>query len=60
MEPKDSADLHNLPLEIAVKCKRNKETGDLTNEVKGYATKGASTNPAAPASQKNDAAPWQR
>ena len=60
MEPKDSADLHNLPLEIAVKCKRNKETGDLTNEIKSYAAKGASTNPTAPASQKNDAAPWQR
>jgi hypothetical protein len=60
MTPEDSADLHNLPLEIAVKCRRNKETGDLTNEIKGYAAKGASTNPAAPAPQKNDAAPWQR
>jgi hypothetical protein len=60
MQPQDSVDLHNLPLEIAVKCKRNKETGNITNEVKGYAAKGASANPAAPAPQKNDAAPWKR
>ena len=60
MTPQDSTDLHNLPLEIAVKCKRNKETGNITNEIKGYAAKGASTNPAAPTPQKNDAAPWKR
>ena len=37
MTPKDSADLHNLPLVITVKCKKREDTGELTNEIKGYA-----------------------
>jgi len=27
MQPKDSAELHNLPLQITVKCKKRKDTG---------------------------------
>ncbi|HMW57733.1 MAG TPA: DUF669 domain-containing protein [Accumulibacter sp.] len=34
--PNDSADLHNLPLAIIVGMERNKETGELTNRIKGY------------------------
>jgi hypothetical protein len=37
MTPKDSADLHNLPLLITVKCKKREDTGEVTNEIKGYA-----------------------
>ena len=36
MQPRDSAELHNLPLTIVVKCKKREDTGELTNEVKGY------------------------
>ncbi|MDD5697381.1 MAG: DUF669 domain-containing protein [Victivallaceae bacterium] len=60
MTLKDSADLHNLPLEITVKCKKRDDADEITNEIKGFAPKGASANPAAPPPQKNDAAPWGR
>lgn len=46
MQPKDSADLHNLPLVITVKT-RNNQDGELTNEIKGYAARAAAPKPAA-------------
>ena len=61
LAPKDSVDLHNLPLVISVKCKKRDDTGDVTNEVKGYAKKDA---PAAPPAATNPSAngtpPWRR
>lgn len=36
MAPKDSVELHNLPLVITVKCKKRDDTGDIVNEIKGY------------------------
>ena len=48
MQPKDSIELHNLPLLITVKCKKREDTGDVVNEIKGYAKKEAATG-AAPA-----------
>jgi len=61
MQPKDSAELHNLPLEISVRCKKRDDSDELSNEIKGYAKREASTNPAAPAPQaKKDTPPWQR
>ena len=36
MQPKDSQDLHNLPLLLTVKCKKREDTGDIVNEVRGY------------------------
>jgi hypothetical protein len=61
MQPKDSVELHNLPLEVTVKCKKRDDSGEITNEIKGYAPKNNSANPSAPAGQGNsNAAPWQR
>ena len=45
MQPGDSAELHNLPLVINVRCKKRQDNGELTNEIKGYATKDAAKNP---------------
>ena len=59
MTPNDSVDLHNLPLEITVKCKRNSENGEITNDIKGYAAKGALVNKA-PGSAPQQSAPWKR
>ena len=42
MQPKDSVELHNLPLVITVKLKKREDTGELTNEIKGYAKREAS------------------
>lgn len=42
MAPKDSVELHNLPLQITVKCKKRDDIpggGEITNEIKGYAKK---------------------
>lgn len=57
MSPPDSSDLHNLPLQITVKCVKRTDTGELTNEIKGYARKPAPG--AAPAANGNTP-PWKR
>lgn len=43
MAPGDSVELHDLPLVISVKCKKRADTGEITNEIKGYAKKEAAT-----------------
>jgi hypothetical protein len=61
MQPQDSVELHNLPMEITVKCRKREDTDEITNEIKGYAEKGNSANPSAPAEQaQSNAAPWKR
>ena len=61
MQPKDSVELHNLPLEISVKCKKRDDSDELSNEIKGYAAKGSSSSPSAPAEQaQTNTAPWKR
>jgi hypothetical protein len=59
MAPKDSAELHDLPLVVSVKCKKREDTGDMTNEIKGYAKKEAAV--ASQPQQVNDGTPpWAR
>ena len=41
MQPKDSVELHNVPLGINVGLKKRDDTGDFTNVIKGYAKKGS-------------------
>jgi hypothetical protein len=41
LTPRDSTELHNLPLLITVKCKKRDDTGELGNEVRGYEAKTA-------------------
>ncbi len=62
LAPKDSTDLHNLPLVIHVKCKKRTDTGEITNEVKGFSKKESpATAQAAPAPpQGNSTPPWRR
>jgi hypothetical protein len=58
MQPKDSIELHNLPLLITVKCKKREDTGDITNEVKGYAKKEAAAGQ--PQQATSQTPPWAR
>ena len=58
LQPKDSCELHNLPLVISVKQKADSE-GELRNEIKGFARK-ESTNPAKPAQAQSSTPPWRR
>ena len=57
MAPKDSVELHSLPLVIAVKLKKRDDTGEMTNEAKGYAKREA--NGQAPQAA-GSAPPWRR
>ena len=36
MRPDDSAELHNIPLDVRVSAKVRKDNGEVGNEVKGY------------------------
>ena len=59
MQPRDSVDLHNLPLVITVKVKKREDTGELTNEIKGYERK----EPAGQTQQApvtDNTPPWKR
>ena len=58
MQPKDSCELHNLPLTITVRCKKREDTGEITNEVKGYAKKDAAQG--VPQQAANSTPPWRR
>lgn len=58
LAPKDSIELHNLPLIIAVGLKKRNDTGELTNVIKSYEKKDAGK--AAPASSNGTKPPWQR
>lgn len=58
MSPKDSVELHNLPLLITVKCKKRDDTGEIVNEVKGYARKEAATGQ--PQQATDNTPPWKR
>ena len=62
MQPRDSVDLHNLPLVITVKLKKRDDTGELTNEIKGCAKKDAAgangQQPQAPVTDNTP--PWKR
>ena len=58
MQPKDSIELHNLPLLVTVKCKKREDTGEITNEIKGYAKKEAATG--TPQQAPSSTPPWAR
>jgi hypothetical protein len=58
LTPGDSAELHNLPLIINVKLKKRDDTGELTNEIKGFSKRESATAPVV--NGKPTVAPWRR
>ena len=60
MQPRDSIELHNLPLVITVKCKKRKDTGELTNEIKGYAKRESAIGQPQQAPVNDQTPPWAR
>jgi len=58
MQPKDSLELHNLPLQITVKCKRREDTDEIVNEIRAYAKKEAATGQ--PQQETTSTPPWAR
>jgi len=66
MTPGDSVELHNLPLVITVRQKKRDVTGEITNEIKGYAKKDGATGAPQQQATNNQGAyngstpPWRR
>ena len=58
MTPKDSAELHNLPLIVSVKLKKRTDTGEMSNEIKGYSKREMAAAQSSPATR--GVAPWKR
>lgn len=60
MQPKDSCELHNIPLIIKVKCKKREDNGEMTNEIKGYAKRDGQSTTAPPPAADDKTPPWKR
>ena len=62
MQPKDSTDLHNLPLVVNVKLKKRPDTGDLSNEIRGFEPKQSTGTSNATSQQpvSDGPSPWKR
>jgi hypothetical protein len=58
LAPNDSIELHNLPLVIHVKCKKRPDTGEITNEIKGYSKK--ESPPVTTQAPSSSTPPWRR
>ena len=58
MQPRDSIELHNLPVVVKVACKKRDDTGEITNAVKGYKKKGAAATSVPTAT--GGTPPWKR
>jgi hypothetical protein len=62
LTPKDSCELHNIPLIATIKLRKREDNGEMSNEVKGYKPRSAgSSSPSKPADdKKSNAAPWKK
>lgn len=62
MQPKDSIELHNIPLEISVGLKKRDDNGEFTNVIKGYTKKGGLAAPQrqAVSAGPGSTPPWKR
>lgn len=60
MAPKDSVELHNLPLLVSVGLKKREDTGEMTNVVKGYAKRESATPARTAAPANGSTPPWKR
>jgi len=60
LQPKDSCDLHNIPMLITVKCKKRDDNGEITNEVRAYAKKESAAGKPQQAVPTDNTPPWKR
>lgn len=58
MTPNDSVELHNLPLVIRVRCRKRADTGEISNEIKGFEKREAITGK--PQQAHTNTPPWRR
>ena len=60
MQPKDSCELHNIPMCITVRCKKRDDTDEISNEVRGYAKKESAVGKPQQAPASDATPPWKR
>ena len=60
LAPKDSTELHNLPMVITVGMQKRKDTGELQNVIKGYARKESAAARPATTNGPGSPPPWRR
>ncbi len=61
LQPRDSVELHNVPMVVTVKLKKRSDNDELSNEIKGFEPKAAITGAAPKQASANDATPpWKR
>jgi hypothetical protein len=60
LQPRDSVELHNIPLLITVKLKKREDTGELTNEIKGFESKASAAGQPQQAPVASNTPPWKR
>ncbi|TVQ64183.1 MAG: DUF669 domain-containing protein [Phycisphaerales bacterium] len=60
MTPRDSVELHGIPLSVGVKLERRSDNDELANRVSSYSKRQASTPDAAPAGTRGKTPPWKR
>lgn len=58
MAPRDSVELHNLPLVVRVRCKKRKDTDEIVNEIRGFEKRDAATG--RPQQAQTNTPPWRR
>lgn len=58
LTPRDSVELHNLPLVIRVACKKRKDTDEIANVIKEYEKRDAATGK--PQQAQTNTPPWRR
>jgi len=58
LTPRDSVELHHLPLTIKVACKKRKDTDEIANVIKGYEKQDAATGRLQQA--QTNTPPWRR
>ncbi len=57
MTPQDTVELHSIPIELTVRCKKNRDSGESENTITKYERLGtAGQSPQA----ATDASPWKR
>lgn len=60
MQPKDSVELHNIPLVLSVKAKKRKDEDELENVIAKYERKEAAAGQPQQAAPASTTPPWRR
>ena len=58
LTPNDSVELHNLPLTIKVRCRKRPDTGEISNDIRGFERREAMAGQ--PQQAPTNTPPWRR